>query len=90
MRGGNYTWLIFAILLLLVGIPIADEFDAMSRSLTRALALSCLLGIGVLSFKGSGRIYPVALVIVVIGVLLFLPFVSPFAALITRTSPRKP
>jgi len=70
VKGGNYTWLIVAILLLLIGVPVADEFEAMSRSLARALALSCLLGIGVMSFRGSGRTYYVTLVIVVTGVLL--------------------
>ena len=70
MKGGNYSWLIVATLLLLVGIPLADEFDAMSRSLTRALALSCLLGIGLLSFRKGSRFFSVSLGIVIVGVLL--------------------
>ena len=70
MKGGNYTWLVLAILLLLVGIPVADEFDAISRSMARAIAFSCLLGIGVLSLKGKGLFYYSTLVIVAAGILL--------------------
>ena len=70
MKGGNYSWLVLAILLLLVGIPVAEEFDAISRPLTRAIAFSGLLGIGVLSLKGKGLLYYFLLVVVTLGILL--------------------
>lgn len=70
MKGGNYSWLVLAILLLLVGIPVAEEFDAISRPLSRAIAFSGLLGIGVLSLKGKGLLHYSLLVVVTLGILL--------------------
>ena len=70
MQDGNYTWLVVALMLLLVGIPVADYFDVISGSFARAFAFSILLGIGVLSLKGGGRIYPITMAIAVIGILL--------------------
>jgi len=70
MKQGNFAWLIVALLVFLIGVPIADDFDAVGRPLARALAFSCLLGIGVLSLKGAGRLFTAAIAIVVIGILL--------------------
>ena len=70
MKNGNYAWLILALMLLLVGIPVADEFDAISRLYARAFAFSCLFGIGVLSLRGSGRLYRPAMALALIGIVL--------------------
>ena len=63
-------WLILALLLLLVGIPVADECDAISRSFARAFAFSCLLGIGVLRLRGAGRMLRPAMALAVVGIVL--------------------
>ena len=63
-------WLILALLLLLVGIPVADECDAISRSFARAFAFSCLLGIGVLSLRGAGRMFRPTMAIAALGIVL--------------------
>ena len=76
MKNGNYAWLILALMLLLVGIPVADQFDAISRPLTRAFAFSCLLGIGVLSLRGAVRLYRPAMVLALAGVILNVAAVS--------------
>ncbi|MGI9394822.1 MAG: ion channel [Boseongicola sp.] len=68
MKSGNFAWLLLALIVFLVGIPIADEFNVIGQPLVRAVAFSALLGIGVLSLKGSGRPFTLAMVLVVAGV----------------------
>lgn len=69
-RKGSFGWLILALLLLLVGIPVADQFDAISRPFARAFAFSCLLGIGVLSLRGAGRMFRPTMALAVLGIIL--------------------
>jgi hypothetical protein len=70
MKTGNFAWLLLALVIFLIGVPIADDFDAMGRPITRALSFSCLLGIGVLSVRGAGRVSTIALVFAVAGIIL--------------------
>jgi len=70
VRRGNYAWLILALMLLMVWIPLADEIATISRPFARAVAFSCLLGIGMLSLKGSRRFYFLLVTIAVSGIVL--------------------
>lgn len=70
MKHGNFTWIIVALLIFLVGAPIADEFDTISAPWERALTFSCLLGIGVVSLRGGGRLFVVAMTVAVVGIIL--------------------
>ncbi len=59
-----------ALLVFLIGVPVADDLTILSRPTVRALMFSCLLIIGVWSLKGSGRFFSVGMTFVLIGITL--------------------
>ena len=69
MKTGNFAWLLLALLVFLIGVPIADDLDA-SRPVARALSFSCLLGIGVFSLRGAGRAFTIAMIFAVAGIIM--------------------
>ena len=78
MKSGNFAWLLLALIVFLLGVPIADDFDIGGKVFARAFAFSALLAIGVLSLRGGGNFFKLAMVFVIAGI------VSNIAA--TRTS----
>jgi len=66
----NFTYLLVALLVLLLGIPLAEDLDLMSAPLARTLASSTLLAIGVWSLKGGGRYFPIGMTFAGAGILL--------------------
>jgi hypothetical protein len=66
----NFFYLLIALLILLVAIPLADDLDLVGARLVRGLVFSCLLVIGVWSLKGGGRFFTVGMAFVIAGVLL--------------------
>ena len=66
----NFFYLLIALLILLIVIPLADDLSLTSAPLVRGLVSSCLLVIGVWSLKGSGRYFSVGMTFVVSGVVL--------------------
>lgn len=57
-----------ALLVLLFGVPIADDLALMSTPAVRALLFSCLLTIGVWSLRGTGRAFTLGIAFVIVGV----------------------
>lgn len=70
VKQGNFAWLILALLVVLIGIPIADDCGAVGSPIVKALAFSALLGVGVLSLRNAGLLFKVAMTIAVLGILL--------------------
>ena len=70
MRQTNFFYLLIALLILLVAIPLADDLDLVGAPLVRGLVFSCLLVIGVWSLKGGGRFFTVGMAFVIAGVIL--------------------
>ena len=70
MEKTNFSYLLLALLIFLFGVPLADDLSRQSGPLVRLLLFSCLLIIGVVSLKGSGRLFSVAIAFVVAGVIL--------------------
>ncbi len=66
----NFFYLLIALLILLVAIPLADDLDLVSAPLARGFVFSCLLIIGVWSLKGGGRFFTVGMAFVIAGVVL--------------------
>lgn len=66
----NFFYLLIALLVLLVVIPLADDQDLVSAPLIRGLVFSCLLVIGVWSLRGGGRYFTVGIAFVIVGVVL--------------------
>ena len=70
MKQNNFSYLLAALLVLLLGIPLANDFTLASGPLIRSLAFSLLLMIGIWSLKGGGRYFTVGMTFVVAGVAL--------------------
>ena len=66
----NFSYLLIALLIFLVSIPLADDLNLRSALLVRAFIFSCLLLIGVWSLRGGGRFFTIGMVFVVAGVIL--------------------
>ena len=69
MKSGNFVWLLLALIVFLLGVPIAEDFDIGGKIFARAFAFSALLGIGVLSLRGGGRFFKLAMVFVIAGII---------------------
>ena len=69
MKQGNFAWLILALLVFLIGIPIADDLDALGSRIAKTIAFSALLGIGVISLRNAGQLFKIAMTIAVVGIL---------------------
>lgn len=59
-----------ALMIFLVGVPAALDLQLLSIPAVRAVGISALLAIGIWSLKGSGRIFYLAMGLVIIGVVL--------------------
>ena len=57
MKEKNFSWLLVALLVFLVAVPVLDETELFPPRLTRALIVSWLLGVGVWSLRGFGRYF---------------------------------
>jgi hypothetical protein len=68
MKNGNFAWLFMALLIFLLGVPIADDIEAIGQPVARALTFSCLLGIGVISLKGGGKSYQLGMFFAAAGI----------------------
>ena len=70
MNKNNFSWLLLALLVFLIGVPTADDLAIVSRPGVRALAFSCLLVIGIWSLRGSGRPFSVGIALMIAGIVL--------------------
>lgn len=70
MNDNNFTYLLFALLLLLLGIPLAEDLNLMSGPLVRTLVSSILLAGGVWSLKGGGWYFSTGMTFAVGGIIL--------------------
>ncbi len=66
----NFFYLLIALLILLIAIPLADDFNLVSAPIVRAFVFSCLLVVGVWSLKGGGRFFSAGMTFVIAGVIL--------------------
>lgn len=66
----NFSYLLVALLVLLLGIPLAHDLAIASGPLARSLVFSLLLVIGIWSLRGGGHYFTVGMAFVIGGVLL--------------------
>jgi voltage-gated potassium channel len=64
----NFSWLLVALLVFLVGIPVIEQTGLVSSRMFRALIVSWLLVVGVWSLRGFRRLFPFGLAIAATGV----------------------
>ncbi len=66
----NFSWLLVALLVFLIGIPVIGDTELLSPRVTRALTISWLLVIGVWSLRGFGWSFIAGIGLAVVGVIL--------------------
>jgi len=66
----NFSYLLIALLIFLIAVPVTDDFVLGSPAITKALLFSVILAVGVRSLKGSGRSFLVGMVFVAVGIIL--------------------
>ena len=72
----NFFWLLAALLVFLLGVPLADDLMMLSGPAVKLFVFSCFLVIGVWSLKGFGRFYFAGIALVIAGIVLNVLVVS--------------
>lgn len=70
MHKTNFSYLLVALVFLLVAIPIADDLGQISVPIARAAVFCVLLIVGIWSLKGGGRFFSIGMFFVVTGIAL--------------------
>lgn len=66
----NFLYLLVALLMLLIAVPLADELELVSAPAVRGIVFSMLLLVGIWSLKGGGRYFDIGMAFVIAGVIL--------------------
>lgn len=66
----NFSYLLVALLIFIIGIPIASDLDLISLRLSRVLGASSLLAVGIWSLRGAGRLYSAGMLVAITGIIL--------------------
>lgn len=70
MKRNNFTYLLVALLMFIVVLPVARDLDLISVRVGRVLAVPSLLAVGIWSLRGAGRLYIVSMFVVIVGIAL--------------------
>ena len=70
MDKNNFFWLLLALLVFLIGVPLADDLMMLSGPVVKSFVFSCLLVIGIWSLKSSARFFYVGIALVIAGIIL--------------------
>ena len=82
MQRNNFSYLLVALLIFIVGAPIAYDLELISLPVLRVLSFSCLLAVGIWSLRGDGRLFFVGMSVAIAGIILnVLAFTSEIDAL---------
>ncbi len=66
----NFSSLLIALLIFVIGIPVASDLDLISLQMSRVLGASSLLAVGVWSLRGAGRLYSAGMLVAITGIVL--------------------
>lgn len=70
MNNHNFIYLLIALLVMLLGVPLAQDLEIASAPIVRSLVFSLLLVIGIWSLIGGGRYFTIGMAFVVAGLVL--------------------
>lgn len=70
MQSNNFSYLLVALLIFIVAVPIAYDTGLVSLQVSRILGITCLLAVGIWSLRGAGRLFSVGMIVVVVGIIL--------------------
>ena len=66
----NFAWLLIALLVFLIGIPVIEAGELLPPRIIRALIISWLLVVGVWSLRGFGKLFATGLFLAGLGVVM--------------------
>lgn len=66
----NFAWLLIALLVFLVVLPVAEDFSIIDGPVMRVAMFTSLLSIGVISLRGFGLLYIAGLAMALLGIIL--------------------
>ncbi len=72
MKRNNFTYLLVALLIFIIVLPVAYDLGLISLKASRFLAISSLLVVGIWSLRGAGRLYSIGMLTVIVGIILSL------------------
>jgi hypothetical protein len=70
----DFSYLLIALLIFLIGVPIAIDLHLLSPKIIRVIGFSALLAIGLWSLRSSGRAFSAAIAFAVAGIALSVLF----------------
>ncbi len=70
----NFSYLLTALLIFLIGVPVAIDLHLFSAGIIRATGFSALLAIGLWSLRSTGRSFSAAVAFVIVGTVLNMLF----------------
>ena len=70
MNRNDFSYLLVAILISIVALPVAHDLGLISMRVSRVLAVCSLLVIGIWSLRGAGRLYSLGMLLVIAGIIL--------------------
>lgn len=70
LQNKNFSWLLSALIVFLVIMPIAEDLGYITGHLVRAVMFSWLLAFGVWSLKGFGKLFYLGIGLAIVGIAL--------------------
>ncbi len=70
MQRNNFSYLLVALLIFIVGVPITLDFHLISLQVSRVVGITCLLAIGIWSLRGAGWLFSAGMLVVIVGTIL--------------------
>jgi len=69
MNRNNFSYLLVALLIFIIGLPVTYDLDLMSERVFRVLSICSVLAIGIWSLRGTGRLFTVGMFVAIIGII---------------------
>lgn len=70
VQKNNFYFLLIALLVLLLAVPLADDLELLKTPLVRGIIFSALLLVGIWSLRGGGYYFSIGMTFVVAGIVL--------------------
>ena len=70
MQKNNFSYLLVALLIFIIIVPITLDLDLISQQVSRILGITCLLAVGIWSLRGTGRLFSAGMLVVIVGIIL--------------------
>ncbi len=82
MQNNNFSYLLIALLIFIIGVPITYDLELISMRVSRVVGITCVLAIGIWSLRGLGKLYSIGMLVAVVGIVVnILSFVRESDAL---------